>query len=338
MLTAAPFHSDQPSVQPIEEHILERLSSLEYETAKLNERISQSSDIVNKLVSGNFYDHKMIEAISEALQKARVVKGKTLENLWRERVLNYREESERRTHFAEKKKRILDLCPESKRQNTGARLNEAESMLFGNHPEGGVHRLLTLFRSEPGNYELAFVLSEHFYSNRQYAEAMQCLKKALKTNPQHFDSLLLFGVILTNSGRYAQAEAVLQHALKLQSDSHLVHLTLGAVCASQGRQFKAQRHLAKAVGLAHSSSMYFTAAEISANSGWNKEAIRYYKKAIQIDPTFDEAFYKLGIVYLKSRRARAAEKCLRTACQLNPQESRYREALKAHSKKQARQN
>lgn len=338
MLTSTPYYQERSGVQPMEEHLLERISALEYEITKLGERLSHLSEIVNKLVSGNFYDHKMIEAISEALQKAHVVGGKTLENLWRERVLDYREESARREHFSARKQRILELCPEDHRERIHEKLSEGEALLFGGNPREGVKILHRLMRSEPKNYELAFLLGEYFYSTNRFSEAMQHLKKALTINPQHFDSILLWGVMLTNGGQYTQAENVLQSALKLRADSHIAHLTLGAVCASQGRQQKAKHHLSKAVGLAPSPSMYFTAGEISANSGWNRDAIRFYKKAIQIDPTFDEAFYKLGLVYLKSRRTRAAGKYFRTAYQLNPQESRYRDALRAHSKKQARQN
>jgi tetratricopeptide (TPR) repeat protein len=338
MLTASPYYQERSAGLPMEEHLLERVSAVEYENAKLSERIQQLSAIVNKLVSGNFYDHKMIEAISEALQKARVVGGRTLEKLWRERVLDYREESARQEHFSARKQRILEMIPEARREKAQKTLEQVESSLFGSHPQEGVKQLRLLLRNEPKNFELAFLLSEYFYSTQRFTEAMQYLKRALSLNPQHFDSVLLWGVMLTNRGRYSQAEDVLKTALHLRADSHIAHLTLGAVCASQGHQQKAKQHLAKAVGLAPSPSMYFTAGEISANSGWNRDAIRFYKKAIQIDPTFDEAFYKLGMIYLKNHRARTAEKYLRTAYQLNPHESRYREALKAHSKKQARQN
>ncbi|MFI5174197.1 MAG: tetratricopeptide repeat protein [Terriglobia bacterium] len=339
MITAPQYEQERPSVQPLEEHLLERISTLEYEHTKLGERMAQLTEIVNKLVSGNFYDHKMIEAISDALQKARVVAGKTLENLWRERVLDYREESARREHFAARKPRIVQLCPEKHRPRVKTKLNHVESLLFGaGNSKEGVRLLRGLMRTVPKNYELAFLLSEYFYSINRFTEAAQYLQKALTVNPQHFDSILLWGVMLTNSGRYAEAEDVLRTAVGLRADSHIAHLTLGAVCASQGQPQKAKQHLSKAVGLAPSSSMYFTAGEISANFGWQKDAIHFYKKAIQIDPTFDEAFYKLGLIYLKNHRTRAAEKYLRTAYQLNPQESRYREALKAHTKRQARQN
>ncbi len=323
---------------PMEEHLLERISALEYENSKLSERINQLSDIVNKLVSGNFYDHKMIEAISEALKKARVVGGRTLENIWRERVLDYREESARREHFSGRKESVLALCSEKHKSKVKKLLDDAESFLFNDQTKEGVKLLRRLLRLEPGNCELAFLLSEYFYSVNRFTDSMQYLKRALSINPQHFDSILLWGVILTNTGRYAQAENVLKSALRLRSDSHIAHLTLGAVCASQGDEQQAKLHITKAVGLSPSSSMYFTAGEISASSGWNRDAIRFYKKAIQIDPTFDEAFYKLGLLYLKSHRSRAAQRYLRTACQLNPQESRYRDALKPRTKKHARQD
>ncbi len=338
MLTSSPYYQDRSAVLPMEEHLLERISGLEYEITKLSERLTQLTEVVNKLVSGNFYDHKMIEAISDALKKAKVVRPRTLENMWRERVLDYREESARREHFSQRKDRVLDLAPDKQRARIKQKLEEAEKLLFSGQPNDGVRLLRRLLRGDSKNYELAFLISDYFYSINRYPESMQFLKRALSANPQHFDSILLWGVMLTNGGRYTEAEAVLKNALKLRADSHIAHLTLGAICASQGQQQEAKRHLAKAVGLAPSPSMYFTAGEISASSGWNRDAIRFYKKAIQIDPTFDEAFYKLGLLYLKSRRARVAQKYLRTAFQLNPQESRYRDALKANLKEQARQH
>ncbi|MDD5543641.1 MAG: tetratricopeptide repeat protein [Acidobacteriia bacterium] len=338
MITSAPFYQEPTGTLPMEEHILERLSGLEYEHHKLEERHTELVEIINKLVSGNFYDHKMIEAISEALQKAKVVAGRTLENLWRERVLDFREASERRERFVDRKQRVLALCPEPQRPKLKTRLDDIESRLDAANPNEGVRLLKRLVRDEPRNYELAFLLSEHLYASNRLVEAVPYLRRVLRFNPQHFDSILLLSFVMTNLGQYTDAENILKFALKLRADSHIAHLTMGAVCASQGQQQKAKRHLAKAVDLSPTSSMYFTAGEISANSGWNKEAIRFYKKAIQMDPTFDEACYKLGLIYQKGHQVRAAEKYLRRACQLNPQESRYRDALKASTRKHSRQH
>jgi len=51
------------------------------------------------------------------------------------------------------------------------------------------------------------------------------------------------------------------------------------------------------------------------------------KKAIEMDPYCDEAFFQLGLAFLEQNWKKKAKECFQTALHLNPKELRYKNAL-----------
>jgi tetratricopeptide (TPR) repeat protein len=66
---------------------------------------------------------------------------------------------------------------------------------------------------------------------------------------------------------------------------------------------------------------------IYSRRGQLRYAIKNMKKAIEMDPGCDEAFFQLGLAFLEQNWTKKARECIQTAAQLNPKESRYKDAL-----------
>src|SRR5204863_9298591 len=91
----------------MDEHVLERISAIEYSLSGLSKRIDSLMDTVERVAASNFIDHTMIETLTDSLESA----GINLENLeaeWRRRVDSRILETEEVDRLGNRTQRILD--------------------------------------------------------------------------------------------------------------------------------------------------------------------------------------------------------------------------------------
>ena len=77
--------ANEPTIPFMDEHVLERISALEYTLNTLSKRVDTLMETVERVAASNFVDHTMIETLTDLLQSA----GINLENLeieWRKRL------------------------------------------------------------------------------------------------------------------------------------------------------------------------------------------------------------------------------------------------------------
>ncbi len=82
--------------------------------------------------------------------------------------------------------------------------------------------------------------------NRQ-PEAEQIMAKALKTNPNDADALILYSAILLNAGKYDDAEQKLLQVLALRPDSDAAHALLSRVHQARGQTLQQRQELTEAL-------------------------------------------------------------------------------------------
>src|SRR5688500_5155031 len=64
---STPFDSSIPFM---EEHVLERISALEYTINGLNKRMDSMMETIERVAASNFIDHTMIDTLTDSLESA----------------------------------------------------------------------------------------------------------------------------------------------------------------------------------------------------------------------------------------------------------------------------
>src|SRR5438045_3769466 len=99
--------SNDPTIPFMDEHVLERISALEYTINTLAKRMDALSETVERVAASNFVDHTMIETLTDLLQSV----GINLENLeteWRKRLDTRLLETEEMDRLGDRVERIID--------------------------------------------------------------------------------------------------------------------------------------------------------------------------------------------------------------------------------------
>lgn len=328
--TAAAYGGVESLLRPtLEEHLLERISSLENELERAQERSELIVDLIHRQATSRLYDHAMLDALVEHLSERGAVEGGKLETLWRDRIAEHYEEANEQEEFD---KRIEDMLGRFGGENFDlfARLLDTGADLFG---EGNVKRGIRYFEKalvlDPSNVAVALFVGEHFFRLNKTALARAYLERAITGQADNYTARLMLGVICGDDGDLDSAKRHLGRALKIRGNSFAAHYGLGRILASEGKVREALTHLKRALILKPTAEMHYLVGRAYLEQGRIAVAVRHLRRCVDMDPKFDAALYHLGLIYLRQENFLLAQEHFRAAYEINPRESRYRIALRA---------
>ncbi|HYE74700.1 MAG TPA: tetratricopeptide repeat protein [Blastocatellia bacterium] len=314
----------------LEEHLLERISALEAAIARANDRFEQLLELAQQQATGNFYDHMMLESLTDLLGDHGLVEPHELERRWKKRVARHYEESIERERLDERCTRIMGQYSGAERERFEDLVDQGV-MLLG---DGQVRRGLRLLESasllDEANIELFFLVGEYYFNQGKAAEATKYLRRVLEINAEHFGAHLLLGLLVGEDGDAEEAKSHLLCSLSLDRNSFAAHYGLGRLLAREGRMREALSHLRRALNLTPAPEMHYLIGRILWEQGKADQALKHLQKAVRLDPRFDAALYNLGLIYWKTNRTHEARAHFRAAYEINPRLSHYRAAIQAH--------
>lgn len=314
----------------IEEHVLERISSLEYTLNVLNKRVDSLMETIERVAASNFIDHTMIETLTDSLESAGIDLA-NLESEWRRRIDSRILETEEVDRLSGRMQRIMDSYRGADRKQFALWIEKSYDLLVADRAPESLHFLRSALEHEPANIELGLLVAEVHFQSKEYTSAKEYLTQVLEARPDHFEATFLMGLIQQRKGNLRDAQAKLELAVGLKKDSSAAHATLGSLLAEVGNKQQALKHLATALKLKPSAPVHFLMGAIYYGAGQQKRAIQHLKQATQLDPEFGEAHYQLGLLCLEMNWLRKAQECFKTAQALNPRESRYRRRVRSFS-------
>lgn len=313
----------------LEEHLLERISSLESQLERAQDRLDLVLDLVHRQATSGLYDHAMLDALVEHLSERGAVEGGTLETLWRDRIAEHYEEASEQAEFDKRIEQMLG-CFGGDNFDLFARLLDTGADLF---IEGNAKRGIRYFEKalvlDPANVAVALFVGEHFFRLNKPALARTYLERAIQEETDNYTARLMLGVICGDDGDLDTAKQHLARALKIKGNSFVAHYGLGRILVSEGRVREALSHLKRALSLKPTADMYYLVGRAYLEDGRAEIAVRHLQRCVEIDPKFDAALYHLGLIYLRQEKILLAQEHFRAAYEINPRESRYRTALRA---------
>lgn len=313
----------------LEEHLLERVSALESALSRANERFEQLLELAQQQATGSFYDHMMLEALTELLTEMRAVNPDELEQRWRSRVARHYEETVERERLDERCEQIISAYRGASREDFIDLVEEGTLLITEGRTRRGLRTLENALALDEQNAELSFTIGEYYFHLSKSLDAAVHLRRALDVQSEHFGARLLLGLLSSDEGEAESAQLHLQRALALDDNSFAAHYGLGRLLARDGRLQEALPHLKRALALNPTPEMHYLVGRAYWEQGRAEQALKHLQKAIRLDPHFDMALYSLGFIYWQSNRMNEAREHLKAAYEINPQDSDYRTAVQA---------
>ncbi len=315
----------------LEEHLLERISALEAAVARANERFEKLLDLAQQQATGSFYDHMMVEALTEILTENGEIDHDELEHRWRARVARHHEEVIERERLDERCAIIIANYRGTERDEFAEFVIEGTSLISAGHLRRGLRVLESALILDANNPELNFTVGEYYFHLSDATAATTYLGRTLGEVSDHFGARLMLGLLAADEGELETAREHLQHAIALDKNSFAAHYGLGRILARKGQLSEALSHLKRALSLRPTPEMHYLVGRAYWEQGRADQALKHLQKAVRLDPRFDAALYNLGLIYWQTNRTHEAREHFRAAYEINPRDSHYRVAVRAQA-------
>ncbi|MEP6517071.1 tetratricopeptide repeat protein [Microcoleus vaginatus] len=174
---------------------------------------------------------------------------------------------------------------------------------------------------EPDFAEIHANLGSLYAQQKQWEKSIACYQQAIKIKPNLASAYRNLARILVQSGQPQAGAECWYEALTLDINwaKPDEHFTLGNTLLELGQLERAISCYRRAIQLQPSyADAYHNLGEVLSVRGQWEEAIAAYRKAIDLNPNFDAPHYGLGKAWASLDRREEAIACYRRAIELNP--------------------
>jgi arylsulfatase A-like enzyme/Tfp pilus assembly protein PilF len=182
--------------------------------------------------------------------------------------------------------------------------------------------------TERDDLGLAYVnLAIILYNEKRQQEAFDILKSGFSTNPQSYEIFSKYVGLLVRSERFAEVLELFQaHYLKEMDHDPKIWNLLAMTHLNSGDPDGAMKALEQAFSMDRRLPLtQFNYGKLYEWIGFNRKdgtavarSLESYKKAIELDPEFADAYIALGVVYLRSGEFKGGIYCLEKALDIEP--------------------
>lgn len=192
-------------------------------------------------------------------------------------------------------------------------------------------------QANPGDVVLRVRLAEALAAAGRYSEATRELEAAIQIDPEHTGAHLMMGIVAMTQRQFSAAEPYFNEVIRLTTNiqfqdaserRELAFFYLGEIALSQSRYDDAAGYFIEALRIRRDSSVTYLNLGL-ALKGMDEipGAIENLENALVFDPTYAQAHYALGQIYLAKDDKVNAATHLALAARYAPDQEEVAQAL-----------
>lgn len=155
---------------------------------------------------------------------------------------------------------------------------------------------------KPGNETVRLNLANALRNAGQTEAAIQIYNDMLQASPKNADVMNNLGYTYAQQQKYKEAEGMLLQARELNPELLPVYNNLGFTYAMQGQYDRAIAVMQEGLNRKPSAETYNNLGNAYGMRGQNDTAIEMFRKSIEMDSTFSDAWNNLAISYLNMKQ------------------------------------
>ena len=204
------------------------------------------------------------------------------------------------------------------------RLDLAQSSLLANQPDQAIAEVQKVIAAEPDNAEAYVLLGKALSSKQEYAKAAKAMAHAAQIHPsiEALYSEAISWLSTNNAEGRQKAEAVFTEMKEMAGDSGSLHVLMGRAYRDAGMMPDAVREFKRAIELDTTTphAHYFLGLAYLAMNDWKPmpQVQAEFEKEAQYHPKDFLTNYMLGFLASVNHQYPVAEKYLKIAAGLNP--------------------
>ena len=163
-----------------------------------------------------------------------------------------------------------------------------------------------------------FLLGNNLYYEKQYEEAINSYKKAIKINPKDYRSYFNIAVVYGEQKEYKKSISFYEKVIEINPKDDGAYNNMGRAYFELEKYKEAITFYEKAIEInPNDDRIYYNMGITYVKLKEYEEAIVFYKKAIDLNPKNDGIYYNLGVVYGILKMYQEAITSYKKAIQIN---------------------
>jgi tetratricopeptide (TPR) repeat protein len=184
--------------------------------------------------------------------------------------------------------------------------------------DGARREFEMVLKLKPGFVDGLCNLAGTYLKQDRFEEATEHYNELLKLDPRHNHAYSNLAYIQRRNRQTQRAIELYREGLKYNPNDTLLHSELGSLLLQIGQVDEAVPELEAAVKFKPNEGIYSNLGEIYHMKGQLGQAMKYYQKAIKLNPANAEAQYNLGNIYLAKNQLSMAIYCYDKAIKARP--------------------
>jgi len=301
-----------------EEHLLERISTLENKLGRLTEKLERSLDLLLRQAQNSYFDRALVKALVSLLTADGIVQSEKLEQLWNSRCQKDAEEQEESSRREQLRVKVLASFHGKDLAVFEQTINEGFLFIEDQQLPRGIRSLEKAAEIAPDNAFLLSFLGEHFFKTGKTRRAQEYLARVHELSPGDVRVSLLLGLTCADQGDAEKAKELLRIATRRGGPSFAAHFGLGHLFVAEENWKKALREFKRALASKPSPEAHYALACLYYQLSQDTLATRHLRRALEMDARYTEALYVLGLVYQRAGEERLAKEAFESAGNTDP--------------------
>lgn len=290
-----------------EEHLLERISTLENRLGRLTEKLERGLDLLLRQAQNAHFDRALVKALVDLLTDEGTIQGDKLERLWLDRCQKDAEEQLESERREELRLKILANYHGQERISFEQCINEGFLFINDEQPGRGIRSLQRAAEIARDNAPLLYFVGEHFFKAGKTQRARNYLARAYELSPGDRRVSLLLGLTCADEGDAERARELLNSATRLGGSTFAAHYGLGRLFVAEEKWRQALQEFKLALASKVSPEAHYALGCLYYQLSRDGLAARHLRKALELDEDYGEAFYVLGLISERAGQKRLAE-------------------------------
>lgn len=173
----------------------------------------------------------------------------------------------------------------------------ANAEFLTGHTHEARDAFLTSIRLDPKNTDATLKLAELYLYVEKYDDAITLIDQAIKVNPYIGKEYFLKGLVFIEKHDTAKAISSLQTAVEQNPNYFDAYIQLGLLFAAKGNPLALDYYNDASNLEPQNPEPYYDKGMFYQFGGDDTDAIKEYKELLQVDSTYKNAYYNLGVIY-----------------------------------------